>query len=137
MTAAQAAAGSRATAAFIDANIPGAWQAITPLNGWSNHGSGSVLFQCRLKNSVTVEIAGIIGGGTVTTGTNLGALPATINGVTSTPASLQARYGSILSGTGVGGCFCILVYASGNIQLFSTLTGATQIGFGFDIPLDA
>jgi hypothetical protein len=131
------AAGSRVTAASLDANIPGAWQSITPASSWANHGGGSVTFQCRLKNSVTLEIAGIIQGGTVSTGTNLGVLPGTIGGVTSVPASLQARSGVILSGTGTGTAFAILVYPNGNIQLFSTITGATQIGFGFDIPLDA
>lgn len=132
MTANTAVAGQRITAAWLNTNIPGAWAAITGANSWTNHAGGTANFQARLFNSVTVEVIGEIGGGTVASGTTVGTLPAGM-----IPASVQRLSAEITLGTGVGTSFEMTVNASGVISLSSTITGATVIAFHFFVSLDA
>jgi hypothetical protein len=58
-------------AAATSALIPGAWDTITPLAGWSNV-SGAVPFQARLLTTTTVQLIANLEGGTVANGTVIG-----------------------------------------------------------------
>lgn len=53
--------------------LPGAWDAITPLAGWSNV-SGAVPFQARLLTTTTVQLIANLEGGTTANGTVIGQL---------------------------------------------------------------
>lgn len=131
MSASLAVAGQRITAAWLNLNIPGPWQAVTLSNGWTNHGGGQATFQARKFNSVTVEVVGCLNAGTTAGGTVIGTLPSALF-----PASFQSASGQILSGTGAGTAFDLSIFTNGQIQI-SAITGATEIGFHFFISLDA
>lgn len=133
MTGTQAQAGQRITASWLNLNIPGNWQAVAPASAWANHGGGSVTFQARQRDSVTLEVIGIIGGGSTTATTVLGLIPAGLPA----PITTQARNGIILAGTGFGQVCAITVANDRTIRLPFAIPGATEIGFHFAVPLDA
>lgn len=136
MPAATALAGQRITAAWLNQNIPGTWQAGSPRSGWTNHGGTSVTFQCRQFNSVTLEVIGILSGGT-TGNTVAGETFASIPTSLPLPVTTQTGTGVILAGTGVGSAFTISVQTNGYLQFLTAVSGATEIGFHFFISLDA
>jgi hypothetical protein len=137
MTANMAQTGQRLTAPWFNTNIPGHWQAITPLASWSNV-AGDANFQCRMFNSVTLQVVGVLNGGTITNGTVIGVLPATINGVASIPVSSQIFEGTPNLPTTLSNvAFQITVVPSGNITVFGVPSGTTRIGFSFLVSLDA
>lgn len=126
-----ATAGMRITAAWLNLNIPGPWQAITLQNSWVNHGGTSPSFQCRQFNSVTGQVMGRIDNGAVTAGATLGNLPSGLLPISTLPAN-----GIIMNGTGAGGAVDLVIQASGAIQLLVAATGATGLGLNFYYPLD-
>jgi hypothetical protein len=128
----QAVAGQRITAAWLNLNIPGAWQAVTLQNGWTNHGGTSVTFQARQYNSVTLEVIGILQSGTVTINTTIGTLPVSLP----RPVSTQSAWAAVIAGTGTGPAFALNVLADGTINLGEAVTG-NEIGFHFFVSLDA
>lgn len=132
MTGIQAEAGQRITAAWLNQNIPGAWQPITPATKWSNHGGTSVTFQARKFNSVTLEIIGILGAAAQGQSGTIGALPPSIP----YPVTVQPATALILAGTGAGNSVPLTVDQNGTIQLVQPNTG-NEIGFHFFVALDA
>lgn len=134
MSATLAVAGQRITAAFLNTNIPGAWQAVTMQNSWVNEAGGAATFQCRQFNSVTLEILGMIKSGTTALNTVIGTIPVALPTVTS---NQTGGWGNILAGTGTGTAFGMSVLSNRNIILASAITGATDIGFHFFVSTDA
>lgn len=133
MTGSQALAGQRLTADWLNLNIPGNWFPVTGQNSWANHGSTSVTFQARQFNSVTLEVIGLIGGGTTTNNTTIGTLPSSLPRA----VTVQPAYGLIISGTGAGSTFLLVAQPGGAIQLGQAIAGANEIGFHFFVSLDA
>jgi len=128
-----AIAGQRVTAAFLNTNIPGPWQAVTLLNGWSNLGSGAANAQVRQRDSVTLELIGVITGGTTTNGTQLCLLPSGL-----WPISRQNLVGQVTNGTGVGDAFTLYcTVGDGKVWLYNIPSGATQLSFHVFLSLDA
>jgi hypothetical protein len=129
----QVLAGQRITAALLNANIPGDWVAVTPAASWTNHGGGSVIFQCRKLNSVTLEVIGMMNPGTTVDNTTIGVIPVELPN----PASTQPGTGTIFAGVNAGSAFAMVVQSSGSIQIADGIGGATEVGFHFTISLDA
>jgi hypothetical protein len=131
MSATKAVAGQRITAAFLNANIPQDFVAITPQNSWTNT-AGVASFQARLLNSVTVKVVGSLNAGTLNT--QIGVLPAGM-----IPTNTQTFVGLIDGGTGASqDSFQINVLGgTGQIQCAGIVAGATRIAFSFTIDLDA
>lgn len=134
MAGSQAQAGQRITAAWLNLNVPGAWTAVTPLNGWSNTGGGNWNFQCRQFNSVTVEVCGTITAGTTANGTEIGVLPSAF-----IPASNQEHNAVVVNPTAEAGNSCEIQVATstGQIKLNGWPAGGTQMSFHLFVSLDA
>jgi hypothetical protein len=68
---AQQIASLQTRAAATSTLIPGAWDTIEPLAGWSNV-SGAIPFQARLLTTTTVQLIANLEGGTTANGTVIG-----------------------------------------------------------------
>lgn len=134
MTANTAAAGSRITAAWLNTNIPGPWTAITPMSSWANAGGGAATFQCRLYNSVTVEVIGVLTIGTSANGAQIGQLPSWAYPASS--QSLQATCSTSASATDGTSC-AINVLTSGALKVWGMISGAIDLNIHIWISLDA
>ena len=135
MAANLAVAGQRITAAWLNTNIPRAWQAITPGVGCSLT-AGTAGFQARLFNSVTLEIVcNLTIPASSANGFKLGQLPT----ADLFPASLQNYMGIVTGGT-VGQSFAVATGPAGGINMFSSsmpAAGWTAVGFHVFLSLDA
>ena len=123
-------AGQRLTADLL--GVP-AWSQMTLGNGWTNAGSGSVNAQYRLwKLTNSVEVIGVISGGTVTTGTQIATLP-------NAPASLQPIPVQIQNSTGAATVDSprMNITTGGALLLYNTPSGTTEISFHAWYSLDA
>lgn len=134
-----------ATAAITGAATTGAagitvaaetWHALTLQNSWTNFGGGFVTAQYRKVPSpaTTVEVVGIITGGTATAATTIGNLPAGYR-PTSTIRELIYAFGSGALNV-VDETPAVNIDTSGNIKIIGT-AGSTILGFHFFVPLDA
>ena len=91
-----------------------------------------------MYNSVTLQVVGVLNGGTITNGTVLGNLPATINGTASLPVSAQVFECTCNAPAGVyGNAFQVTVVSSGAITAYGIASTTTRIAFSFLVSLDA
>jgi hypothetical protein len=128
MSLVSAVAGQRITAANTNANIPGPWQALTLQNSWTN-AAGNAAAQCRMLNSVTVQVVATLSGGL--TGTQIVAL---LPNSSFYPAnSINGSYG-IQGGSGGGGA--LNIRSDGTIHCYG-IPATSIIGLCIDFPIDA
>lgn len=133
MTANLALAGMRITAAWLNLNIAGPWVAITPQNSWTNVGGGNATFQARLRDSVTVEVVGLIKSPSAGSATSvqIGVLPAGM-----IPADTQALQSQV-EGTAPVTLGCYATFSTGAISLYGTWANAVNVAISGLISLDA
>lgn len=112
------------------------WHALTLAASWANFGSGFVTAQYRKVPSPanSVEIIGVIGGGTATANTTIATLPAGYRPTNTIREKIYAFGPGTLNVTDETPA--VNIDSSGNIKIIGS-AGATIVSFHFTIPLDA
>lgn len=97
------------------------WRPLTLLNGWSQLG-GAVPCGARRRQDGTIEVRGMITGGTLASGTDIFTLP----------PGLQPPYLEVFTArTPTGSCGIRYDNATGNFDLADNQASATWVGFSF------
>jgi len=123
-------AGQDWTAADAEEITPGAWQALSLLNGWTNR-TGQVAAQIRMVNSVAVEVVGTITAGTVTAGTVLFDVP------TGFAPQNDQIFPAVEWQTANGQAPLVVQPGPpGNVIILNAVTAGCSLSFGFTYWLD-
>ena len=112
----------------VSALVPGDWQPVTLTASWVNL-PGYVPAQIRIQQAGLALLTGHITGGTVTSGTIIGSVPAGYFN----PTSQQAFTVNILTPAGAAAVLTMTV--TGQLVLTNCPAAATQLSFSEQLPL--